>query len=221
MMGTFLFRDSKYDGLKCLRDRLTGDELLLWTVETFTMFYEKTWAQTTIIPVIGLMPLIMSIFTFVYDNYSDIDLAIEYYNHAYNNTSLVNENISPCSTTNSLVNTLQISSNPTSNSNCDEKKDFLYPTDGNECTDIERTPSEYQAAFITNVVCMASAMLVSYVMCVRELLHHFFTYINKCKWRRQISKKLFMFIKFVIGGICVVPVGPVLAPFFILYIGKL
>ena len=222
MTDTFLSRDSKYDGLKCLRDRLTGDELLLWTVETFTMFYEKTWAQTTIIPVIGLMPLIMSIFTFVYDNYSDIDLAIEYYNHAYNNTLPVNENIPLCSTTNSLVNTLQISSETTSNSNCDEKKEFLYSTtEDQKCTDIERTPSEYQAAFITNVVCMASAMLVSYVMCVRELLHHFFTYINKCKWRRQISKKLFIFIKFVIGGICVFPVGPVLAPFFILYIGKL
>ena len=116
MTDTFLSRDSKYDGLKCLRDRLTGDELLLWTVETFTMFYEKTWAQTTIIPVIGLMPLIMSIFTFVYDNYSDIDLAIEYYNHAYNNTLPVNENIPLCSTTNSLVNTLQISSKITSNS---------------------------------------------------------------------------------------------------------
>ncbi len=39
---------SKVAGLSCLRRQLTGDELLMWTIETFTMFYEKTFAQRTV-----------------------------------------------------------------------------------------------------------------------------------------------------------------------------
>ncbi len=41
-------RSSKVAGLSCLRRQLTGDELLMWTIETFTMFYEKTFAQRTV-----------------------------------------------------------------------------------------------------------------------------------------------------------------------------
>ena len=32
---------SKEAGLNCLRNQLTGDELLVWTIETFNMFYPK------------------------------------------------------------------------------------------------------------------------------------------------------------------------------------
>ena len=34
-------RASKFAGLSCLRRQLTGDELLMWTIETFTMFYDR------------------------------------------------------------------------------------------------------------------------------------------------------------------------------------
>ncbi len=41
-------KNSKEAGLSCLRRQLTGDELLMWTIETFTMFYERTFAQRTV-----------------------------------------------------------------------------------------------------------------------------------------------------------------------------
>ena len=34
-------RASKFAGLSCLRRQLTGDELLMWTIETFSMFYDR------------------------------------------------------------------------------------------------------------------------------------------------------------------------------------
>ena len=34
-------KESKVAGLNCLRNQLTGDELLVWTIETFNMFYKK------------------------------------------------------------------------------------------------------------------------------------------------------------------------------------
>lgn len=70
------------EGLTCLRKQLTGDELLMWTVETFTMFYDKTFAAKTVIPLLGLVPLLLSIATFVYDYYSDIELTLEYYSRS-------------------------------------------------------------------------------------------------------------------------------------------
>ena len=77
-------RHDRRAGLNCLRRQLTGDELLIWTIETFTMFYEKTWAQSVMIPLMGLIPLFFSISTFVYDYYSDFELSYEYYNSAFN-----------------------------------------------------------------------------------------------------------------------------------------
>ncbi len=63
-------RTNKNAGLACLRRQLTGDELLMWTIETFTMFYDKTFAQKNVIPMLGLIPLFLSISTFIYDYYS-------------------------------------------------------------------------------------------------------------------------------------------------------
>ena len=202
---------------------MTGDELLLWTVETFTMFYDKTWAQRSIIPVIGLMPLLISIFTFVYDNYSDIDLAIEYYDHAFNSLAAADFNSSLCETINQIVDVSIIltpdAATPTSQK-CDESNPFLFTTQSHKCSDIKRTPSEYRTAFITNVACITASMFISYLMCVRELFHHSFNYLNRHKWRRTVSEKFFLFVKVVVGGICLFPIGPILAPFFILYIGR-
>ena len=42
-----------------------GDELLMWTIETFTLFYERTWAQRFLFPLFGLMPLFISISRFI------------------------------------------------------------------------------------------------------------------------------------------------------------
>ena len=45
-------RASKFAGLSCLRRQLTGDELLMWTIETFTMFYDvPCWLLYSFSPV--------------------------------------------------------------------------------------------------------------------------------------------------------------------------
>ena len=192
-----------------MRDRLAGDELLLWTVETFTMFYEKTWAQRFMIPIIGLGPLLLSIFTFIYDNYSDIELAIEYYIQALKSPPPASINV----TSNYTVCTKAA---------CD---DLMSPTTSNllysdgTCTDIVRTPSEYRTAFITNIICMCSAMLVSYVMCVRELVVTISNYIKRHRWEKRMSKGALTLFKCIVFGLCAFPTGLFLAPFFILYIG--
>ena len=219
------FRDSKSTGLKCLRDRLAGDELLLWTVETFTMFYQKTWAQRVVIPFIGLGPLFLSIFTFVYDNYSDIDLAYEYYEHAFLNVPVSGidnqETIEACdageqqtaSTSSFLHNNDSLMGISTTT-----VKTSLYR--GDECTDIKRTPEEYRTAFIVNVICMCSALMVSYVMCARELIVHSLNFIRKHHWHTKLSGRWLAIVKMIIAGLCVFPTGVVLSPFFILYIGR-
>jgi hypothetical protein len=60
-----------------------GDELLMWTIETFTLFYERTWAQRYGFPLMKLIPLLFSFFVFVYDFYSDVELTREYYDGAF------------------------------------------------------------------------------------------------------------------------------------------
>ena len=84
-------KESKVEGLNCLRNQLTGDELLMWTIETFNMFYKKvvcsypsrvsaqTWYGRRILPMFYTLPLIYSYFSFLYDNYSDIELSYSYY----------------------------------------------------------------------------------------------------------------------------------------------
>ena len=49
------------------------------------MFYSRTWAQSVILPLLGLIPLLLSIASFVYDYYSDAELTIEYYQNAFIN----------------------------------------------------------------------------------------------------------------------------------------
>ena len=73
-------QNERKEGLVCLRRQLGGDELLTWTIETFTMFYDKTWAQRFAFPLFGLIPVFMSIVSFIYDYYSDFELTFEYYN---------------------------------------------------------------------------------------------------------------------------------------------
>ena len=51
------------------------------------MFYDKTWAQSYALPLLGLIPVFLSILSFVYDYYSDFELTFEYY-QKWNSTSL-------------------------------------------------------------------------------------------------------------------------------------
>ena len=101
-------------GLNCLRNQLTGDELLVWTIETFNMFYKKvnisssekyyfencfqTWYGKKILPMFYTLPLIYSYFSFIYDNYSDILLSYNYYKAAYDDDlARLEPNNSSCS----------------------------------------------------------------------------------------------------------------------------
>ena len=56
------------------------------------MFYSRTWAQSVILPLLGLIPLLLSIASFVYDYYSDAELTIEYYQNAFSNNGHLNGN---------------------------------------------------------------------------------------------------------------------------------
>ena len=109
-------KESKVAGLNCLRNQLTGDELLVWTIETFNMFYKKvstylmvqleqykwqilqTWYGKRILPMFYTLPLIYSYFSFIYDNYSDILLSYNYYKASYDgNHTTLEPNNSTCS----------------------------------------------------------------------------------------------------------------------------
>lgn len=189
-------KESKREGLNCLRRQLTGDELLTWTIETFSMFYERTFAQTTIIPFLGLTPLFLSIFTFVFDYYSDIELTAEYYRQSTFNQP------------DDYVKLPKCLSNQTANANC---TDYRPET----CIDIDRTPHEYRAAFIANVVCLSSPLLVFYCMCSRELLPYVQFAVQKLSHERgKCYECVLNFLFYPLWVLVSVPC----APFFILYV---
>ena len=211
-------------GLNCLRMQLTGDELLEWTIETFTMFYSKTWAQSIVFPLLGLIPLIISISTFVFDYYSDFELSHEYYMNAFTNVLPLNNE--------TLKNTSKPIQNPCPNNGTHVlvptesfkkcwlqwqlekmKEHSLQNVDREYCVDITRNAEEYRTAFITNIICISLPILVFYVMCFKEMRTwlHYFEYENKssgkysqaCVWTLKI---LFW------------PCTVLFAPFYILYI---
>ena len=62
-----------------MRDQLSGDELLTWTIETFSTFYPKTWTQKYCLPLAHWVPILFSLSFFLFDYYSDLTLAIGYY----------------------------------------------------------------------------------------------------------------------------------------------
>uniref|UniRef100_A0A0K2TNQ1 Putative LOC100882592 [Megachile rotundata] n=1 Tax=Lepeophtheirus salmonis TaxID=72036 RepID=A0A0K2TNQ1_LEPSM len=83
---------SKEMGLRCLRNQLKGDELLTWTIETFTVFYDRTVAQKCVFPLMALVPVFFSIFNFTYDYYSDISLTLQYFSDSsFRNSFLVDD----------------------------------------------------------------------------------------------------------------------------------
>eukprot|EP00095_Tigriopus_kingsejongensis_P004696 maker-scaffold276_size226481-snap-gene-0.17 protein:Tk04696 transcript:maker-scaffold276_size226481-snap-gene-0.17-mRNA-1 annotation:"hypothetical protein" len=181
-------KEDKRAGLTCLRRQLRGDELLIWTIETFTMFYERTFAQRTVIPMFGLLPLLLSIFTFVFDYYSDIDLIIEYY---LNSTFAVE----------SVISEPRLGTNGS--------------TIRQGCHDIDRTPEEFTTAFVTNLTCLCIPLVIFLCMCSRELWPYFqilVQYLNR-KWPR-IPKRGIEVLAYIMWMTC----STLCAPFFILYV---
>ena len=55
------------------------------------MFYSKTWFARRILPIFYTIPLLISYFSFIYDNYSDIELSYTYYNEGYSLNDMVQE----------------------------------------------------------------------------------------------------------------------------------
>ncbi len=157
------------------------------------MFYKKTFAQRTVIPLLGLIPLFVSISTFVYDYYSDIELTLEYYRSS-NFSWLRRETFKQCGIG-------------------DEDPECPHPDpigDVGEsgCYDIRRTPHEFRIALVTNIVCICLPIAIFYAMCARELLPFVHQFL-----RRHNS---------MVGAAVAYPLWILLAlvcaPFFILYV---
>jgi hypothetical protein len=206
----------------------------------FTMFYDKTFAQRTLIPIFGLFPLICSIATFIYDYYSDIELTLEYYAGSTLNLAsagaVTNDSLAAFSDL-ACQDGLRVSAFNSSHvvfskdelgallsewHKCARQRLTLGPainvTDSEEeCADIVRSPEEYLTAFIVNLVCIALPLISFFCMCARELLPSFKTFIEKCS-----SKFPFQSIFAVIFGLFVYPVwilvAFVCAPFFIIFV---
>ena len=173
-------QDDRKEGLNCLRQQLTGDELLTWTIETFTMFYEKTWAQMFVFPLLGLIPVLLSIFTFVFDYYSDFELTYEYYQNAFQDGISSTLNLSHASKMNDICqkfNQTHFISSGELLKKCykiwlQQQLDSLRSQQFNQsenCIDIQRTSEEYRTAFFVNIICISLPVLVFYIMCSREL----------------------------------------------------
>ena len=99
-------KDNKIEGLKCMKKQLSGDEILGWTIETFSKFYPKTWYQKHCLPVLHLLPILVTVCFFFLDYYSDISLAFGYYKNSqfalalrqdYNSTSASADRNTSCS----------------------------------------------------------------------------------------------------------------------------
>ena len=59
----------------------------------------RTFAQRNVLPLLGLIPLLLSIATFVYDYYSDVDLTVQYHeksSSSFNSTSESNSTHGKC-----------------------------------------------------------------------------------------------------------------------------
>lgn len=189
-------QNDKKAGLNCLRRQLRGDELLVWTIETFTMFYDRTFAQRTVIPIFGIFPLLLSIFTFVFDYYSDLELIFEYYRSS-----------------SFMVTNYTIPSSQDPNEDCEN--DANLECYDHKCHDIQRTPAEYTTAFVTNVACICIPLVIFYCTCARELLPYFQllgTYLsNKFEvCPNQLVNILVLCLWTLTSLLC--------APFFILYV---
>ena len=111
------------------------------------MFYDKTWAQSYALPLLGLIPVFLSISTFVYDYYSDFELTFEYYQQ-WKNPEFAK------------ISTSFIS-----------QEDLLL--ENPDCSNIQRTPEEYRTAFFVNIICICFPFLVFYLMGSRVLWQKF------------------------------------------------
>ncbi len=159
------------------------------------MFYEKTFAQRTVIPLLGLIPLFVSISSFVYDYYSDIELTLEYFRSS-NFSQHGRETSKQCDVTDE-------SENP----GC------LDPDQVDEvgkfgCYDIRRTPHEFQTALVMNITCICLPLFIFFAMCARELLPLLHHLQDRCS---GILGVLLTYSSWILLAL-------VCAPFFILYV---
>ena len=174
-------KDDRKQGLACLRQQLNGDELLTWTIETFTMFYSKTWAESFMIPLLGLIPVFFSICTFVLDYYSDFELTYEYYKKAFINDTILNtyefieESPEIClsyNETHLLVPGDLLRKCANYWSRMQDLQTLPGIADFSEngfCSDIERTSVEYRTAFFANIMFISLPLVIFYIMASREL----------------------------------------------------
>ena len=173
------------------------------------MFYDKTFAQRTLLPILGLLPLLVSLFTFVYDYYSDISLTIEYYKRSSFNEDQQND-------TESETNGSLCPDRP--NMQCPKTilaLQEIYSSNGT-CTDYELTPDEYRTAFLSNISFILLPLLIFWSMCAREMLP------SVQSWDRMISAKVPKCIYFLTVPILLYPmwliISFVFAHFFILFV---
>ena len=72
-------RESRENGLKCLREQLINDEILSWTADSFSRFYEKSRAEKIFSPFMSVCILVVTLVFFVFDIVTDIFLTVEYW----------------------------------------------------------------------------------------------------------------------------------------------
>ncbi len=139
----------KKRGLECLQSQVRGgDEILKWTIETFSLFYGMTFFQRRIKPLLCLIPLLFSFFMFVFDVSSDVQLTLAYYQKGFKGTNADPED------------DLKISQETegTGNSTTTTNADLLLPETG-----------DYRAAFVMNLTCIVLPFFVIFYMCAAEI----------------------------------------------------
>ena len=90
---------NKQCGLECLKDSLSSDALLPWIIETYHSFYEKTegFLKVTAGITVFFELVLFSYMPFLYDFYSDVTLAKNYYGIAFSNDSIKEDSLWSCS----------------------------------------------------------------------------------------------------------------------------
>jgi len=85
------------DGLRCLKNHLTSDSLLPWIIDTYNDFYSPGSARWIMAIMSVLCELVVvSYIPYIYDFYSDIDLAVQYRRIGQENSSFYDSELWYC-----------------------------------------------------------------------------------------------------------------------------
>ncbi len=137
----------RYLGIRCLKRQLRGgDEILKWTIESFSNKYGYTVFQKWVKPFLCCVPMLISPFLFAFDLSADVQLSIAYYQKGF---SQIIEAPTGFNATPQVIN-----STATTSASSDQYVPKAH---------------HYQAAFAMNVVCILLPFLVIMWMCIREL----------------------------------------------------